>query len=114
MDEDEKMKLRYLREQRDMLAKQVRVSKKRSKFNLDSDDEDGVHVLRHRGRQIEGDLGGRDDFDGADLGRDSDDDDNPHLTAHQRKKKGNLTDEMVNKMNFGGGDPDDYEEVEEK
>ena len=81
MSEEDKMKMRYLREQReqakarieeqdDLMAQKkygkvkTKVSEKHSKFQLgdDSDDDDGdiFMGLTHRGRKLSGDI--RDDF----------------------------------------------------
>jgi len=66
LSEDDKMKLRYIKEQRDRAINQLntKTTRKRAKFNLDSDDdnEDGDVFFgggfTHRGRPIEVD----DDF----------------------------------------------------
>ena len=66
LSEDDKMKLRYIAEQRDRAMNQLntKTTRKRAKFNLDSDEdnEDGDVFFgggfTHRGRPIEAD----DDF----------------------------------------------------
>lgn len=102
MSEDEKMRLRYLREQKDrakatMLGNTNARPKQRNKqrFNLGSDDESEQDVMvgfTHKGRRL-GDF--EDDFkEKIDLSSDDEKDND----------KGHLTEEMVNIMNFGGGE----------
>jgi hypothetical protein len=74
LSEDDKMKLRYMREQKEQLKKEVgmaRQNRKRMKFNLDGEtgNEDDFNFLTHHGKKIE-DL---DDF--KDKIDDSDDED---------------------------------------
>ncbi len=63
MTEDEKMKLRYLREQKERAKasllgnnQKVKASRKKNKFNLNSDDEsddqDVMVGFTHRGRKL--------------------------------------------------------------
>lgn len=56
MPEEDRMRLRYLREQREQL-KQTKVSNKRAKYNLDDlySDEDGDHLggFTHGGKPLE-------------------------------------------------------------
>jgi hypothetical protein len=100
------MKLRYMREQKEQLQKEVgvtRMNKKRNKFLLDgdeSDEETGFNFLTHGGKKIE-DL---DDF--KDKIQNSDDED---LYEHRDEKKGIITEEMVNALNFGGGPNNEQE-----
>lgn len=115
MTEDEKMKMRYLREQKEHARESllgndrhlsVNMSRKRNKFNLASDDEsDDQDVLMggftHKGRKL-GDFD--DDFnEKVELSSEDEEDGG-------RRDKGKLTDEMVRGMNFGGGDLDEYAE----
>ena len=101
MSEEEKMKLRYLREQKERAKSallgnnNVKTARKKSKFNLGSDDEDQDVMIgfTHKGRrlgEIEDDFKEQIDISSEDEGVDRD--------------KGKLTEEMVNRMNFGGGD----------
>lgn len=101
MSEEEKMKLRYLREQKERAKAallgnaNVKTARKKSKFNLGSDDEDQDVMVgfTHKGRRL-GDI--EDDFkEQIDLSSEDD--------GHDRDK-GKLTEEMVNRMNFGGGE----------
>ena len=95
MTEEEKMRLRYLREQKER-AKQSLLGnaiRRRSKFNLGSDDEQDTLIgFTHKGRKL-GDL--EDDFREK-IDQSSDDEEKPD--------KGKLTEDMVNLMNFGGGE----------
>lgn len=106
LSEEDKMKLRYMREQKEQLQKEVgvtRMNKKRNKFLLDgdeSDEETGFNFLTHGGKKIE-DL---DDF--KDKIQNSDDED---LYEHRDEKKGIITEEMVNALNFGGGPNNEQE-----
>ena len=123
------MKLRYMREQRErareMLERKdaeiedrknattssysnLKSSRKRTKFQLDdSDSEDGGGAAKdpfmgftHKGKRLLIDEDGRDDFN-EHISQDSEDD------KHDRsKRKGFLTNEMVARMNFGGGEED--------
>ena len=82
LSEEDKMRLRYMREQRDQAKRMIeeadeamankrmgklstKVSEKRSKFQLESDDDDDGEVFMgftHKGKKL--DMGGmRDDFD---------------------------------------------------
>jgi len=99
LTEDEKMKMRYLREQKEMMHKQAaKVSKKRSKFNLEDSDGEDEQVLgfTHGGRRLEVE----DDF--KEHISDSSDEGEPG-------QKGYLDDEIVQRMNFGGGDEEEAE-----
>jgi nucleolar protein 14 len=103
LSEEDKMRLRYLREQKEQL-RQTKVSHKRAKYNLDdlySDDdgfggdEDGhLGGFTHRGRPLEE----MDDFQ-DDIPVTSDDDQNDD----RDQQMGKLSEEMVMTMNFGGG-----------
>ena len=73
-------------------------TRKRTKFQLDSDsDNNDVFMgFTHKGKLLTEDA--HDDFK-EDISQDSDDD------KHDRKnRKGFLNEEMVEKLNFGGGD----------
>jgi nucleolar protein 14 len=86
------MKLRYIAEQRDRAKTHLRSNKKREKFNLDSDEEEGDVLLggfTHKGKPL------IDDFDDK-ISVSSDDD-------PERPDRGKLTEEMVNTLNFGSG-----------
>ena len=62
----------------------------------------------HKGRQLNVDDEGRDDFN-ENISQESEDD------KHDRnKRKGFLTDEMVSRMNFGGGEANPEDEEAEK
>lgn len=55
LTEDDKMKLRYMREQRDQLkGKSVALTRKKAKFNLgeDSGDDDDYNFLTHKGKKL--------------------------------------------------------------
>ena len=103
MTEEEKMKLRYLREQKER-AKQSLLgnvpqqrNRRKNKFNLNSDDEsdeqDMMIGFTHKGRKL-GEF--EDDFK-EHIELSSDDE-------AAGRNKGKLTEEMVNTMNFGGGE----------
>jgi hypothetical protein len=103
MSEEEKMKLRYLREQKER-AKQSLLgnvpqtkNRRKNKFNLNSDDEsdeqDMMIGFTHKGRKL-GEF--EDDFK-EQIELSSDDE-------AAGRDKGKLTEEMVNVMNFGGGE----------
>ena len=102
MSEEDKMKLRYLKEQKEQLKKEMsqsRMNRKRSKFNLEgSDDDADFNFLTHKGKRID-DI---DDF--KDKISDSDDD-----YEDKDMRKGIMTDEMVRALNFGGGEEEDAE-----
>lgn len=58
ISDDEKMRMRYLREQRDRLREKTHISRKRQKFNLDDDEENyGSNKLfmgfTHKGKKLE-------------------------------------------------------------
>lgn len=76
----------------------ARQTKKRMKFNLDGDDSDDANFnfLTHRGKKLE-DM---DDFKDK-IQEDSDD-----VFDDKDLKKGNLNDEIVNELHFGGGPED--------
>jgi nucleolar protein 14 len=97
MTEDEKMKMRFMREARDRTG--TKVSRGKIKFMLE-DDEDAEgedHFLTHKGKRIQ-DL---DDFqDDISI---SDEDDNKEAA------KGILGDDIVNHLNFGVGNEDEEE-----
>ena len=95
LSEDDKMKLRYIAEQRDRAINQLntKTTRKRAKFNLDSDDDDDGDVFfgggfTHKGKPIQEE----DDFN-EQISLSSDE---------ESPDKGKLTEEMVNTMNFGG------------
>lgn len=98
LSEDDKMKLRYIAEQRDRAMNHLnaKTSRKRERFNLDSDESDGGDVVlggggfTHRGKPMRLD----DDFNEK-IDESSDDERDPD--------KGKLTEEMVNTLNFGQG-----------
>ncbi|CDW76429.1 nucleolar protein 14 [Stylonychia lemnae] len=96
ISEEDKMRLRYLREQRDQL-KQTKVSKKRAKYNLEQfnseDDEEMFMGFTHGGRKLEE----ADDFQDQ-IPESSDDEGYDNDT-----RQGNLDEQMVTRMNFGGG-----------
>ena len=79
-----------------MSTKQPR---KRTKYQLDSDsDNNDVFMgFTHKGKKLDVD-GGKDDFN-EDISQESDDDKND-----RQNRKGFLTEDMVNQMNFGGGE----------
>ena len=89
------MKLRFLKEQKEQTkAKAIKLSKKRAKFNLvDSSDEEGEAFtgFTHNGKALE--L--IDDFQEEIDRSDSDED------------KGQLNENFVEEMNFGGGEQDE-------
>jgi hypothetical protein len=84
LSEEDKMRLRYLREQKDQM-KHSKISKKRTKFNLEDDldsEEDQVYMgFTHGGRALEE----FDDFK-DDVPYSSDDDN--HDRYNKDKKKG--------------------------
>ena len=84
-------------------------SRKRTKFQLDSDsDNNDVFMgFTHKGKLL-GNSGEHDDFNEV-ISQDSDDDKND-----RKNRKGFLNEEMVAKLNFGGGADDDGEEQGEK
>ena len=103
LSEDDKMKLRYIAEQRDRASSHLRTkaTRKREKFNLESDESDGGDIFlgskggfTHKGRPIQ------DDFDDK-ISQSSDD---------EAGDKGKLNEEMVNTLNFGQGGYGDAEE----
>ena len=92
MSEDDKMKLRYIQEQKDRARSALKSSRKKEKFNLDSSDEDGDVYLggfTHRGKPL-----GKDDFNER-IAQSSDDE--------ETTKGGKLSEEYVNRMHFGHG-----------
>lgn len=95
------MKLRYIAEQKDRASSFLKHSRKREKFNLDSDESEGNDIFlgngfTHKGKPLLAD----DDFDEK-ISVSSDD---------ERADRGQLNEDMVNQMNFGQG----KEEGEEK
>ena len=115
------MKLRYMREQRDRAREMLeqkdqeiedrkdakdsghlstKQARKRTKFQLDSDsDNNDVFVgFTHKGKL----LGAQHDDFNEDISQDSDDDKND-----RNNRKGFLNEEMVEKLNFGGGENGD-------
>jgi len=122
MTEDDKMKLRYLKEQRDQ-AKAATTgafssSRRKTKFNLsDSESDAGNEVymgFTHKGRPLEAE----DDFnEHISNSEESEDEDG------MKRKRGQLPAEVVDELNFGqGGDEPDrkktrkevFEEIIEK
>lgn len=121
------MKMRYMREQRDQAKERLlekdkelddrkenqsggaslstKQTRKRTRFQLDSDDEDDngdvFMGFTHKGKLLADGDGGKDDFNEV-ISQDSDDDKND-----RSKRKGFLNEEMVERMNFGGGDEDE-------
>ena len=97
MTEDEKMKMRFMREARDRTG--TKVSRGKIKFMLEDDeDADGEdHFLTHKGKRIQ-DL---DDFQ-DDI---SHSDDDP--ADNREAAKGILGDDIVNHLNFGGGEEEE-------
>ena len=94
LSEEDKMRLRYLREQKEQM-RVTKVTKKRAKYNLDDlySDEEDQHLggFTHGGRA----LAETDDFN--DYIPESSDDD------REDQDQGKLNEEMVLNMNFGGG-----------
>ena len=126
MTDEEKMKLRYMREQRDRARERLeqkdreleerkdaksgvqlstKQSRKRTKFQLgsDSDNNDVFMGFTHKGKLL-GKSGEHDDFNEV-ISQDSDDDKND-----RKNRKGFLNEEMVAKLNFGGGDDENADE----
>lgn len=108
LSEDDKMKLRYIAEQRDRAASHLsKNSRKRQKFNLDSDESDGGDIMvgsgfTHKGKPMRLD----DDFnEKIDMSSDDERDD---------PDKGKLNEEMVNTLNFGHGQGTSKDEEEKK
>lgn len=122
MSEEDKMKLRYMREQRDRAREllqnkteeiddkrhsgttlNVKTSRKRTKYQLNDSDSDGdgdvFSGFTHGGKALNDD-GVRDDYN-ENIDQDSDDDKND-----RNKRKGFLGDDIVAQMNFGGFDGD--------
>lgn len=99
MSEEDKMRLRYMREQKEQM-RQTKVTKKRAKFNLDdlySDEDQAEEHLggfTHGGKPLEA----IDDFQ-DDIPVSSDDD----QALDRDQRMGKLNEEMVMTMNFGGG-----------
>ena len=62
MSYEDKMKMRYMREQKDqLLGKSVIINKRKAKFNLgDEQEEEELNFLTHKGKRI--DLDKMDDF----------------------------------------------------
>ena len=86
----------------------VSQTRKKTKFNLDdndSDDSRDFNFLTHKGKRIE-DV---DDF--KDKIENSDDDVDPD---DKDAKKGNLNEEMVKALNFGGGEIRNPEDAENR
>jgi hypothetical protein len=101
LSEEEKMKLRFMKEQRDQLKNPMLAlgTRKRNKYNLDLEDDEeerdfNMNFLTHKGKRLE-DM---DDF--KDRVNDSSDEYEDKDLA-----KGLMNDEMVNALNFGGGEP---------
>ena len=108
MPEEDKMRLRYLREQKEQM-KQTKVTRKRAKYNLDdlySDEDNGGGLGDHLGGGFT--HGGRpldnmDDFQDA-IPVSSDDEEG----ADRDQQQGKLNEEMVMHMNFGGSQQPTY------
>mmetsp|Transcript_47578 Transcript_47578/g.64530 ORF Transcript_47578/g.64530 Transcript_47578/m.64530 type:complete len:185 (+) Transcript_47578:15-569(+) len=98
MSEEDKMRLRFLKEQRDAIKVTNKSSRKKQKFNLgDSSEEDGRDIFMgftHKGKALEE----MDDFNERIDNSSGDEDD------QGRKKKGELDEQMVEMLNFGGGE----------
>ena len=111
MSEEEKMKLRYLREQKERAKasllgnnQKVKSSRKKSKFNLNSDDESEQDVMvgfTHKGRRL-GEF--EDDFkekiemssdDEPDV-KDRDEDGN-YIEPQKKKSRKEIFDEIIEK-----------------
>ena len=93
------MRLRYMREQRDQM-KQTKVNKRKAKFNLDnmaSDEEEAYMGFTHGGKRLDEFDYFKDDFPVS-----SDEDDQNE--KKKKNKKGKLDEDMVTRMNFGGGE----------
>jgi hypothetical protein len=92
------MKLRFMREQRDQLKNQMQntsSTRRKTKFNLDEGSEDeNLDFFTHKGKKLE-DLDDFKDHISNDSGDDYEDKD---------MKKGIMTNDMVNALNFGGGE----------
>ena len=98
MAEEEKMKMRYMRERRDQLqGKSVVINKRKSKFNLDgdSDGEEELNFLTHKGRRL--DIDKIDDFKDKISNSDNDN------YSDDEMRKGIMGQEMVDSFHFGGG-----------
>mmetsp|Transcript_36848 Transcript_36848/g.56409 ORF Transcript_36848/g.56409 Transcript_36848/m.56409 type:complete len:304 (-) Transcript_36848:350-1261(-) len=106
MSDEDKMKLRFMAEQKSMLEKHtqnVSLTRKKNKFNLgDSDDDTNFNFLTHKGRRIE-------DFDDLDKVSNSSDE-----YEDRDMQKGIMTEEMVRELNFGGGEQEHQTEEELK
>ena len=100
MTDEEKMKLRFMAEQKDLLTKQVSSTKKRSKFLLGDSDDEGFNFLTHKGKKI-------DDLDKFDKISNSSEE-----YEDKDMRKGIMTDEMVKSLNFGGGETEGMNEQE--
>ena len=86
-----------MQERKDGGRLNTKASRKRTKFQLDSDDSDGddndvFMGFTHKGKKL---IDDHDDFN-EQIPQSSDDEDN--------KDKGKLNEEMVNRLNFGGGE----------
>ena len=91
MSEDEKMRLRFLKEARDRSG----LARTKTKFALD-DDEDEDLFLTHKGKRLEE----FDDF--KDEISHSDDEQAAGTYEERERARGILNEEMVNALNFGG------------
>jgi len=104
MTEDDKMKLRYLKEQRDQAKASstgaFTSSRRKTKFNLSesgSDAGDEVYMgFTHKGRPLEAEDDFNEHIDNSESSDDVDDN-------GMRRKKGQLPAEVVDNLNFGVG-----------
>lgn len=97
MSQEDKMKLRFIREQRDQLkGKSVSVTRRKAKFNLENDsDDDELDFLTHKGKRLN--LQTLDDF--KDNVSHSDDD----AYSDKDMARGIMPSEIVKADHFGGG-----------
>ena len=94
---EDKMKLRFMREQKDQLkGKSVLINQRKAKFNLDNEsDDEEINFLTHKGKRLNMDE--VDDF--KDKLSQSDDGD----YSDRDMAKGIMPKEMVEGYHFGGG-----------
>jgi hypothetical protein len=100
------MKLRFMKEQRDQLKNETQntfANRRRTKFNLDDgSEEENMDFFTHKGKKLE-DL---DDF------KDKISNDSGDQYEDRDMQKGIMTNEMVNALNFGGGDLNSWADKE--
>ena len=93
LSEDDKMKLRYIAEQKQGISSLLKTSRRKEKFNLDSSDEEAGDIVMggftHRGKPLVDDFNEKIEH--------SSDEEGP---GHGN---GKLTEDVVKSMNFGGG-----------